>query len=144
MTFIPGKSGNERGRPLGSSDKRTRLRQLLEPHAEELITILVNQAKKGDSTALKLCIDRLIPRAKNDTVDITFPKDLAGHSILQVSEQILRGLENRSITPDEAKTLFEVVKSYCSTTVVAEMNRRLDVLEENENPRLSTTSGTFK
>ena len=79
------------------------MRQLLEPHAEELVAVLVNQAKNGDPTALKLCIDRLIPRVKNDTVDINFPNDLSGHSILQVGEQILRGLENRSITPDEGK-----------------------------------------
>lgn len=133
MTFSPGKSGNERGRPLGSSDKRTRLRQLLEPHAEELITILVNQAKNGDPTALKLCIDRLIPRVKNDTIDITFPNDISGHSILQVGEQILRGLENRSLTPDEGKTLFEIIKSYCSTALLSDLSQRLDLLEKNKN-----------
>lgn len=132
MTFIPGKSGNERGRPLGSPDKRTRLRQLLEPHAEELISILVNQAKNGDPSALKLCIDRLIPRAKNDTIDITFPNDISGHSILQVGEQILRGLENRSLTPDEGKTLFEIIKSYCGTALLSDLSQRLDLLEENK------------
>lgn len=131
MTFIPGKSGNMRGRPIGSSDKRTRFRQLLELHAEELITVLVNQAKNGDPTALKLCIDRLIPRVKNDTIDIVFPKDLSSHSILQVGEQILRGLENKSITPEEGKTLFEIIKSFCNTTILADLNRRFELIEQN-------------
>jgi hypothetical protein len=131
MTFIPGKSGNMQGRPIGSSDKRTRFRHLLELHAEELISVLVNQAKNGDPTALKLCIDRLIPRVKNDTVDIVFPKDLSSHSILQVSEQILRGLENKSITPEEGKTLFEIIKSYCNTAVLADLNRRFELIEKN-------------
>lgn len=40
--------------PIGSYDKRTRFRHLLELHAEELISVLVNQAKNGDPTALKL------------------------------------------------------------------------------------------
>jgi hypothetical protein len=105
----------------------------LEPHAEELIAILVNQAKNGDSAALKLCIDRLIPRVKNDTIDITFPNDISSHSILQMGEQILRGLENRSITPDEGKTLFEVIKSYCSAVLLSDLNQRLDLLEGNKN-----------
>lgn len=66
MTFQSGQSGNPNGRPKGIVDKRVKLRQLLEPHAERLIEKVVELALAGDISALKICIDRLIPRLKDD------------------------------------------------------------------------------
>jgi len=60
MPFEKGQSGNPSGRPKGSKDNRTELRELLMPHAPELIEKLVAQALEGDMAAMKLCIDRLI------------------------------------------------------------------------------------
>ncbi|MES2728985.1 MAG: DUF5681 domain-containing protein [Pseudomonadota bacterium] len=61
MTFIAGRSGNPNGRPKGAGDKRTEMRSLLEPHAPALIEKAVQMALAGDVTALKLCLDRIIP-----------------------------------------------------------------------------------
>ena len=66
MTFKTGQSGNPGGRPKGIVDKRTQLRSLIQPHAEDLVNKLVERAKLGDSWAMKLCIDRLIPPMKKD------------------------------------------------------------------------------
>lgn len=63
MPFSPGKSGNPYGRPRGIRDRRTSLRDLLEPHAPQLVAKAVEPALAGDSSALRLCIDRLIPPA---------------------------------------------------------------------------------
>lgn len=65
MTFKAGQSGNPKGRPKGSKDKRTELRELLEPHAPELIQKAVDMALGGDVSALKMCLDRLIPPIKS-------------------------------------------------------------------------------
>ena len=62
--FKPGQSGNPRGRAKGSKDRWTEFRELLEPHAEDLVTKAVELAKEGDTTALRLCLDRLIPPIK--------------------------------------------------------------------------------
>lgn len=62
----PLQSGNPIGRPKGIVDKRAKFRSLLEEHAEEIIGKLVALAKIGDSTALRLCIERLLPRVKPD------------------------------------------------------------------------------
>ena len=59
--FKPGISGNPKGRPKGARDKRTELRSLLEPHAKDLVEKVVELAKGGDTTAIRLCLERLIP-----------------------------------------------------------------------------------
>lgn len=72
MAFQEGQSGNPAGRPKGSKDKRTELRELLEPHAPALIEKAVSMALEGDTTAMKMCLDRILPamksvEVKNDT-----------------------------------------------------------------------------
>jgi hypothetical protein len=64
MPFKTGQSGNPAGKPKGTKDKRTELRELLKPHAPELVAKVVQMAKDGDAAALRICIDRLIPPIK--------------------------------------------------------------------------------
>lgn len=71
MKFKPGQSGNPAGKPKGAKDKRTALRELLLPHAADLVKKAVDMALAGDATALRICIDRLIPAAKAKDSPIT-------------------------------------------------------------------------
>ena len=57
--FEKGQSGNPNGRPEGSRNRATILAQvLLDGQAEELIQKCVQMALDGDSTAMRLCIER--------------------------------------------------------------------------------------
>ena len=58
-----GQSGNPNGRSK-SSGKIAQLRAMLEPHAEELVQKARDMAMEGDSTALRLCLERLVPAIK--------------------------------------------------------------------------------
>src|SRR5438128_11745199 len=86
MTFQKGQSGNPDGRPVGIRDKRVALRELLVPHADELVAKVVEMALAGDAAALRICIDRLKPAAKSkdDPVSLhDIPASLVGkeHSV---------------------------------------------------------------
>jgi hypothetical protein len=59
--FQNGCSGNPAGRPKGSRDRRTALRELLAPHAGHLISKAVELANSGDTPALRLCLERILP-----------------------------------------------------------------------------------
>lgn len=74
--FLPGRSGNPRGRPPGSgSSPGVRLRRLIAEHGEQLVKALIEQAKKGDTAAavalLDRCIARLRPMSEPVMVDVT-------------------------------------------------------------------------
>jgi hypothetical protein len=54
--FKPGQSGNPKGRPKGALNKTTRAAMvLLENEAEDLTRAVIERAKSGDITALRLC-----------------------------------------------------------------------------------------
>jgi hypothetical protein len=61
--FPKGVSGNPTGRPKGTRNRATRLAEsLLDGEARALARKAVELALGGDVTALKLCLERLIPR----------------------------------------------------------------------------------
>jgi Family of unknown function (DUF5681) len=138
MAFKPGQSGNPKGREKGIPDRRGKLRKLLEPHAEKLIDKAVEMALNGDPHALRLCLERLIPRAKDEPVDLYLPKDLTkGESLTVMGANILKILARKEITPEEAKTLLEVVALYRDNFIVQELCQNLNILAEHVNKPLT-------
>jgi hypothetical protein len=75
VPFVQGESGNQAGRPPGSRNTRTLLcERFLDARSEGLTRTLVNLANGGDGTALRLCIDRILPRRANRPVPFELPR----------------------------------------------------------------------
>lgn len=113
MTFQPGQSGNLNGRPKGIVDKRTELRSLLEPHAKEIIEKLIENAKAGDPAALRLCIERLIPRVKPDVgINFELPEGRidVGENMLKIANDITSAVACGSMTIEEAEKFTDFLK----------------------------------
>jgi len=68
MPFKKGQSGNPAGRPKGSGDIAKARRKLLE-HSDEIVQKLMERVRGGDSVALKLAVERLIPILKESSLD---------------------------------------------------------------------------
>jgi len=113
VKYQPGQSGNPHGRPQGTPNKRTQLAKLLEPHAEALIAKAVELALGGDSNALRMCFDRLLPKAKDDTISFVMPDldSLPTQSPTALANEIFRLLAGHVITIEQAKALFSLNKS---------------------------------
>lgn len=65
----PGTSGNPKGRPKGCKDKSTRQAQLLaqgmlNSQVVQLVQKMLKMALEGDTRAMKLCIERILPPLK--------------------------------------------------------------------------------
>jgi hypothetical protein len=114
MTFKKGTSGNPAGRVKGSQNKRSQLAKLFEPYAEELVAKVVEMARNGDINALRLCLERLIPKASHETISITLPElDMANRETLgKIYGEILNKASGQEITLNEAKTLSSILKLY--------------------------------
>src|SRR3954465_13674534 len=72
--FAKGTSGNPAGRPAGSRNRATVLMEaLLEGEAHELTRKAIDLAMAGDTHALRLCLDRLMPPGRDRLVHFELP-----------------------------------------------------------------------
>ena len=69
--FGPGLSGN----PKGSRNKTTlAIEGLLDGESEAITRKRVEKAREGDTTSLRLCLDRLVPPRRDRTVEFDLPR----------------------------------------------------------------------
>ena len=128
-----GESGNPAGRPKGIRDKRTALRGLLEPHAKDLVKKVVAMALAGETTALRICLDRLIPpiKARDDAVALG---SLDG-SLADQGRAVLSAAADGRITLDQAVSFMQVLTAQARVVEVVELEARIKRLEEHANRR---------
>ena len=125
--FKPGQSGNPRGRAKGSKDRWTEFRELLEPHAEDLVTKAVELAKEGDTTALRLCLDRLIPPIKPRELSVQL--DGFTGSLTEQGQGILETMARGELTPTEATSLLQALVAQGKIIETDELVKRVAALE---------------
>lgn len=133
MRYRKGRSGNPKGRPRGIQDKRVALRALLEPHAPRLIDIVVKKALKGDMTAARILMDRMIPpvKARDEPVEIT---GLTG-SVTDQARTVVEAVGAGRVTPDQAASLMSAISAQARIFEVDELARRVKAIEEKIGAR---------
>jgi len=114
MPFEPGQSGNPKGRPPGAKDRRAELREKLRSHAPELIQKTVTLALEGDTTALKILWDRMLPVLKPASEPVPLP--MVGESLLDQGKEVLQGVQEGRLTVEEALEALTVLKAYGNLT----------------------------
>jgi len=134
--FQKGESGNLDGRPKGSESLRTRLaRKLLGENAEELLLVVIEKAKAGDLTALRLCLERILPPVRSTTVSILLPSIEGPQDIPKCYDVLFDSLKREEITLDEFLRISGVLenrrKAFETTLLIEEIERIKDYLELN-------------
>lgn len=125
--FIKGTSGNPNGRPRGIPDKRTVYRETLHENAPEIIGVLIEKAISGDSVALRICTDRILPslKAGDATINIQLSGDLS-----EQGQQVLSALGNGQLSPAEAGSVFNSLQSQSRLIESDEIIERIEALEK--------------
>jgi hypothetical protein len=129
----PGQSGNPGGRPLGSRHRATVLAEsLLDGQTTELVQKTIDLALAGDTTALRLCLERIIPPRRDRPVNFRLPTINSATDALAAIEAITDGVATGEVTPAEAAELAKVVEAYRNAVETVEIERRLSALETAE------------
>ena len=122
-------SGNS-GRPKGARNKKTlAIESLLEGQAEALTQTAISKALDGDSMALKLCMERLAPAPKDNTVSFALPLINNALDASQAASSFLIAVSDGNPTPIEATRVMGLIDSYRRTLELTEIENRLQALE---------------
>ena len=111
--FVKGRSGNPTGRRYGSRNKKTLAAAvLLDGEAEALTRKAVELALAGDQTALRLCIERILPPCRERPVRFTLPPIESSEDISAAMNAVTAALARGIITPGEAERIANVVDTF--------------------------------
>jgi len=128
--FQLGQSGNPQGRPKGIIDKRVRYRACFEQHGEALAQKAVELAMAGDTTALRLCLERVAPPLKASHQMTPLPGLMSSNNLAEQGREVLRGVALGEISPDEAEGVFRSLVAQSRITEVTELLDRIEALEQ--------------
>ena len=129
--FKPGQSGNPNGRPKGSLNATTLAAQaLLDGEAEALTRKAIELAKGGDLTALRLCMDRLLPPRKDRPVSLDLPRIGGARDVPKAISALLAAVAAGELAPSDAGEVTKLLDAYARAVEINELVERVDNLEK--------------
>jgi hypothetical protein len=120
-----------RGRPKGSRNKRSaQALQILDQYSESLIKKCIAKGLEGDTRALALCMERLLPALREPGVRLKLPKLNQLQDVNLAQQRVLQAIANGNITPVEGQTIASVLENHGKTLEGQEMEDRITKLEK--------------
>jgi hypothetical protein len=129
--FAKGRSGNPAGRRFGSRNKATiAAQELLANEAEALTRKAVEAALAGDPIAMRLCLERILPRER--AVKFALPPIKSAADVARAMGAVTAALADGLITPGEAQAIAKVVTTFVQMIETSDFDRRLRMLEAGQ------------
>lgn len=125
-----GKSGNPAGRPRGSRNRTTlAVEELLAGEAESITRKAVELALGGDTTALRLCLERLAPPVKERPIELDLPRLEGPIDLPELLSSLISAVGEGRVTPGEAERLAQLANAYSNAFELRDIEERLRILE---------------
>ena len=129
--FKKGMSGNPSGRPRGLRNKTTRaVMAMLEAESGSVTRALIASAKQGDSTALRIIVDRLAPAPRTparEPYDVG-PLESVGDCV-NALRRIVIDVASGELPGDHADEIAARIRDQARVMEAEEFERRIEVLE---------------
>lgn len=128
--FEPG-SKFGRGRPKGSRNKRTLEAQaLFDEYKEPIIKKCIAKALEGDSRAISLCIERILPPQRDAVVRLRLKELQKLKDIELATQRLVEDLGRGKITPQEAERIYGILADIRKYREAEELESRMAALEQ--------------
>jgi hypothetical protein len=130
--WTKGVSGNPRGLSTGSRHRITILaEQMISGDGEAVIQKCLDMAKKGNETALRLVVERILPAKKYVPIKFNLPEklDTAG-DISSALTAVITQTAQGDIAPDEALHAATLLEAKRKAIETSELEARLGALEK--------------
>ena len=132
---IPGRfqPGNRmgKGRPHGSRNKASiAIQAMLDGQSEALTQTAINLALDGNETALKLCLDRLLPPKKDRHVRLRLPSITTAAGVADATDALLQAVSKGEVTPAEAGSISVLLEARRRAIETSELEARIEAIEQ--------------
>jgi len=130
--FLPGNTAG-RGRPRGSRNKVSLAAQeLFSEHGDKVTKKCIYMALQGNSTAMRLTMERVLPTPKTLPVHFRLPKVTSLADLPDAGEAVLRAVAKGQLTVDQGDALLKMLSGYRELLVGADLEQRLAALEREQ------------
>jgi hypothetical protein len=125
-----------RGRPAGSRNKATiALQELMEESGVAIVSKAKLLALQGDRTALRICVDRLLPPMKQRRVRFQLGDISTLDGIATTFAAVLRAMADGKLTPAEAADILAALERQRKILDGIELEARVKALEERNGSK---------
>jgi len=129
-----GESGNPRGRPVGARGRATMAAEaLLEGEAEAITRKAVELALEGDRTALRLCLERISPPARERPLSLDLPPISSPEALPLALASLLDSVGRGEVTASEAERVSRIFAAYVQAVEARDFEARLSALEASKS-----------
>ncbi len=127
-------SGNA-GRPKGARNHKTvAIESLLEGQAEALTQTAISKALEGDSVALRLCLDRIMPARKDRCLEVHLPQIREPRDLLGAARVLILSVQTGELTPLEGDKVMSLLERCQKLFVSVDLVERIEALEQRVMP----------
>ena len=127
----PGQSGNPRGRPVRSRNKKNVIADEFAKDGSAVARVVMDAALAGDMQAANLVLQRLSPPLRARAEKVTF--ELTPDAPLTTqAQQIMTAVAEGSIDPETGQLLINCITAFAGLKQVDELEARLIALEEKQ------------
>lgn len=134
MRGKPFQLGNRvgKGRPPGTRNKRTIWQEALESHAPQIINQVKLLALRPipDMTALRLCFEGLVPKAKPSNSRFRLPRMRTPADLPKALSALERAAGTGQLSAQEGWAMAQIIDSHRRAFETAGFDQRLRALEE--------------
>ncbi len=130
-TFQKGKSGNAKGRAVGSG-VTGKLRKAILDKSPELLQMVINKAlDDGDVTAAMALLNKVMPNLKAANEPVKFSLDTS-KGLSGTGEQIVQNIADGTVSLDSGSQLLSSLAALGKLQEVDELTLRIEALEQNK------------
>ena len=96
------------------------MEQLLDGEAEAIVRKAVEKAKEGDSIALRLCLERIVPPRRDRPISFALPTITT--DAMKATGALIAAVVSGEVTPSEAAELSKLIKGYLTQALLGELH----------------------
>lgn len=118
------------GKPKGSRHRATQATQkLIDDQSEAITQKAVQMALEGDTTALRLCIERIAPARKDAPVEFDLPDIRTAQDAATAAAALLTAVSEGQVTPLDGATVMSLLEQFRRALETSDFEKRIEALE---------------